>query len=229
VAKRRERWRALYLSEMESAKALSREHLSIEGISDRTKSLALTSGRWSRFWSSSLRVKPEVTGTPRGVRGQSRSAIGEDNAPLGREPERAPRHHVLREEGEVETPCRDGLKLATRRQARANRGRIVARRSGATQDEVRFELGASVPSPRRAGGLRGRRGESRALGSRAVYECSCRTSIADVGEKHLSRAYRGEPQGKPRRSGVARVGGSPWTRTNRTSRATRVRGASHEP
>lgn len=37
-------------SEMAGAKALSREHLSIEGVSGRTKSFVLTSGRWKRSW-----------------------------------------------------------------------------------------------------------------------------------------------------------------------------------
>jgi len=53
AAKRRVRWRALHLSEMAGAKALTREHLSMEGVSGRTKSFVLTSGRWKRSWSSS--------------------------------------------------------------------------------------------------------------------------------------------------------------------------------
>lgn len=53
AAKRRVRWRALHLSVMAGAKALTREHLSMEGVSGRTKSFVLTSGRWKRSWSSS--------------------------------------------------------------------------------------------------------------------------------------------------------------------------------
>lgn len=73
----------------------------------------------------------------------------------------------------------------------ANRGRIVARRFGATRN-VRsarargfgFESGwAQRP--------RGLRGASCVLGHRTIHGCSCRTSIADVGEKHLSRATEG--------------------------------------
>lgn len=41
-------------SEMAGAKALVREHLSIEGVSGRTKSFVLTSGRWKRSWSSAI-------------------------------------------------------------------------------------------------------------------------------------------------------------------------------
>lgn len=44
---------SLPLSEMAGAKALSREHLSMEDVSGRTKSSVLTSGRWKRSWSSS--------------------------------------------------------------------------------------------------------------------------------------------------------------------------------
>jgi len=41
------------ISEMAGAKALSREHLSMEDVSGRTKSSVLTGGRWKRSWSSS--------------------------------------------------------------------------------------------------------------------------------------------------------------------------------
>jgi hypothetical protein len=55
---------------------------------------------------------------------------------------------------------------------------------------------------------RGRHGESRVLGSRAIHGCSCRRSIAEVGKKHLSQhteASRKANRGVP---GVARVGGA---------------------
>jgi hypothetical protein len=52
-----------------------------------------------------------------------------------------------------------------------------------------------------------------ALGNQAIHGCSCRESVAEVGEKHLLRVHRGEPRGEPRRHAVARSGGpSPKTR-----------------
>ena len=70
-----------------------------------------------------------------------------------------------------------GPKLGLRRQARSTWGWIAARWSGA---ERRVGL-----TPERGDG---RRGESHALGSQAIHGCSCRESVADVGEEHLLRA-----------------------------------------
>lgn len=53
------------------------------------------------------------------------------------------------------------------------------------------------------------RGESCAPGSRAIHGCSCRRSVAEVGEKHLARVRRGEPRGKPSEHGTARSGSQP--------------------
>jgi hypothetical protein len=109
------------------------------------------------------------------------------------------------------SPCREEPKLDLRRQAQANRGRIAARRSGATQENRSSGRGSGARkrgrtfAPMEGKHLRGRRGESRVLGSRAIRGCSCRESVAEVGEKHLPLAPRGEPRGKPRGRGVARA------------------------
>jgi hypothetical protein len=50
---------------------------------------------------------------------------------------------------------------------------------------------ALVPWHGRRSWGEGQRGASRALGNRAIYECSCRKAVADVGEKHLVRESRG--------------------------------------
>jgi len=85
-------------------------------------------------------------------------------------------------------PCSEGLKLVLRRQASGQSGsdcrKVVRRQAGSFRAT-----------------LRGQRGESHALGSRAIHECSCRKSIAEVGEKHLLRA---PPRGAERRTEVAR-------------------------
>lgn len=66
-----------------------------------------------------------------------------------------------------------------------SRGRIVARWSGVARKN---------PSPSQEGegeASCGQRSASYAPGSRAVHGCSCRESVAEVGEKHLLRAIEG--------------------------------------
>lgn len=66
-----------------------------------------------------------------------------------------------------------------------SRGRIAARRSGVARKN---------PTPPQGGAGEascGQRSASCAPGSRAVYGCSCRQSVAEVGERHLLRAIEG--------------------------------------
>lgn len=66
-----------------------------------------------------------------------------------------------------------------------SRGRIVARRSGVARKN---------PTPPQGGEGEASCGQcsaSCALGSRTVYGCSCRQSVAEVGERHLLRAIEG--------------------------------------
>lgn len=67
-----------------------------------------------------------------------------------------------------------------------SRGRIVARRSDVARKNPTLPL---------AGGEGeascGQRSASYAPGSRAVHGCSCRVSVAEVGERHLLRAIEG--------------------------------------
>lgn len=84
--------------------------------------------------------------------------------------------------------CRKGAEAgsdAVKRQA--NRGRIAERWSGAAQAN-HSSTWALRPRGRTGKDLRGRCGESRVLGNRAMLGCSCRNSVAEVGEKHLPRA-----------------------------------------
>jgi hypothetical protein len=78
-----------------------------------------------------------------------------------------------------------------------------------------------VSRPRRAGKyLRGRRGESRVLGSRAIHECSCRKSVAEVGEEHLPRSpTRGAARQTEGERGSTDLGLVSWTRPSRGIRA----------
>jgi len=79
---------------LESVQALSTEHLSMEGVSDRETRSPLTRGRGKRSWSPKARGQPRVGGTTGDVRGHSRSTTGEENAPMGRPPARAARRHA---------------------------------------------------------------------------------------------------------------------------------------
>jgi hypothetical protein len=78
-----------------------------------------------------------------------------------------------------------------RRQARSTWGRVALLPSGRGS-------GLAPQSPKGLGpkGLgpedgSGRRGESHALGNQAIHGCSCRESVAEVGEEHLPHAIEG--------------------------------------
>lgn len=118
------------------------EHLSMEGVSDRT-SRSLDERAGEAILVSAARGQPRIGGTTGDVRGHSRSAIGEENAPLGRPPARAARRLDARKgDGATHRVARSrSWSCAVKRQA--NRGRIAARWSGATQ-ENRSSSGARV-------------------------------------------------------------------------------------
>jgi hypothetical protein len=63
-----------------------------------------------------------------------------------------------------------------------SRGRIVARRSGVARKNPTLGKGKHPAVQRSA---------SYAPGNRAVHGCSCRQSVAEVGERHLLRAIEG--------------------------------------
>jgi hypothetical protein len=132
--------------------------------------------------------KPRTAGTTGDVRGRSRSFIGEDNAPARRAPMKGRPDASILERG------RGGNTVP--HQTEAGPAPSSARPTG-------VGLSQDGPAPRRTNarwirglgsgygkreGLRGQRDASRALGNRAVYGCSYRESIAEVGEKHLFRA-----------------------------------------
>jgi hypothetical protein len=120
----------------------TREHLAMEGVSGRRKQSPLTRRRWRRSSAYAKRMAAPtvvrracVTG---GVRGRSCSGAAPDNGAPSRAPASrgaALRRDVLREEGNAGNGqcARERPKLAPRRQAWVSRGRIVARRSGATR------------------------------------------------------------------------------------------------
>jgi hypothetical protein len=74
----------------------------------------------------------------------------------------------------------NGPKLEARRQARSTRGWVTERWAGAAPETGSRPILGS-----------GRRGESPAHGSQTIHGCSCRESVAEVGEEHLPRAIEG--------------------------------------
>jgi hypothetical protein len=104
-----------------------------------------------------------------------------------------------------------------RRQARTTRGRIVARRSGAAGRRTGRKLRAEAG---------GQRGASHALGNQAIHGCSCRESVAEVGEEHLPRITEGSREASRGRREVARSGGFDPDRAEPTPR--RVKGCEAE-
>jgi hypothetical protein len=187
-------------SEMAGAKALTREHLSIEGVSGRTKSFVLTSGRWKRSWRLSESDgsnpvahlgKPRPAGVTGDVRGRSRSFIGEDNTPAGRALERVLRRRAPRERTRRQTVSRQTEAGPAPSSARPTGVGLSQDGPAPRRTNARWSSGFRLRSASKREGLRGRHDASRALGNRAVYGCSYRESIAEVGKKHLSRASEG--------------------------------------
>jgi len=117
---------------------ISREHLPAEGVSGRRKQSPLTRRRWRRSSADAKRMAAPtvvrracVTG---GVRGRSCSDAAPENGASLRAPAGAPTRFPPRGGQRGNGQCaRERPKLAPRRQAWVSRGRIVARRSGATR------------------------------------------------------------------------------------------------
>ena len=122
-------------------------------------------------------------------------------------PRQGLRRGLLREEGAAgDGQCaREGPKLASRRQAWVSRGRVVARRSGATRvtrsglSGLERSAGSTQRSPS---------GEAACSAVGRCRGCSCRTSVAEVGEKHLPRFTEVSREGGRGGAAVARDGGA---------------------
>lgn len=146
------------------------------------KSSSLTRGRRKRSWLlESVRGNSGSCGARQGA-----SEVGRQSRAWPKKPgrggaarRRCPDLPLAERRTE---PCTDRPKLEARRQARAQPGldhrKVVRRRT-------------EEPGPRVGEESCGQRSASCALGSRAVHGCSCRESVAEVGEKHLLRSIEG--------------------------------------
>jgi hypothetical protein len=100
--------------------------------------------------------------------------------------------------------------------------KAVRRHAGELRIDPRFgpRKRARVSARRARKYLWGRHGESRVLGSRAIHGCSCRKSVAEVGEEHLPRApTRGAARQTEGARGSTGLWLVPWTRPSRWFRA----------
>lgn len=173
----------------------------------------LTRGRWKRSWSRELAGNRRPTGR-QGTSEVTRAAPSEKKTlRWGGRPARAARRLVSRK-GDAGGPCvarNRSWSCAVKRQA--NRGRIAARWSGATQENC-----ASIVARGRASERGSRRCTGKTCGVDAA-KVACSVVERFTGARVVSRLQksvrsifpdlqRGEPQGKPRESGVARTLGS---------------------
>lgn len=107
-----------------------------------------------------------------------------DNAAAGRSPKGLPRSFA-------EQRSRANRSWQPRRQARGHQG-LATPQGRAGADSVHLSPGSTG----RASGA-GRREAIREPRIRTNRGCTCRKSVAEVGEKHLLQDDRGGPQGKP--------------------------------
>jgi len=174
--------------------------------------------RWKAFWVE--QAAPFDEGAGEAILGTSSEAWSTDRAERGARQRTSEVVHQLR--AWPTTPRRGGAALRavafdSSSPEMARSGRVVewteagdraVKRALPGAGSPKGGLAPQLPTSSGSGGGGGRRGESHALGNHAIHGCSCRESVAEVGEEHLSRAIRGEPRGKPRRREIARHGGS---------------------
>jgi len=146
-------------------------------------------GRRKRSWFL-VSTRGENSGRLRGATGSVRgrtsaSRMVENAKPRWRRQKAVPGSALAERRTE---PCTDRPKLEARRQARAQPGsdcRKAVRRRTEEPDPSRFRARGEGEASC------GQRSASYAPGSRAVHGCSCRESVAEVGERHLLRAIEG--------------------------------------
>ena len=156
------------------------------------KLLALTRGRWKRLWRSVEAWRQVEAGRDRGRQ----------------RPDRRPR-------ARLKTPHRGSAahlrQLAT--SSRMTKGADDSVRSWRRAVKRRSTLGSDCRKAvrrRRPDGIGvnasahrgdGHHGASRGPGSRAKYGCSCRMSVAEVGETHLPGVIKGSREASQERAG----------------------------
>jgi hypothetical protein len=219
VAKPRDRWR------VPSKPVEVREHSGLGAPVDGRrfgsgKSSSLTRGRRKRSWllASVRSSTPDGYGARQGA------------SEVGRQPcawSKTPRQGGPPVPGEARHPASREASWGRARIGRSWRRAVKRGPAGVGLPQGGpASHGRTRPSPVGEASC-DQRSASCAPGSRAIHGCSCRGSIAEVGEKHLLRSGRGEPRGKPRRSGVARSGEAS-RRDAPSASGERVRGLSRE-
>jgi hypothetical protein len=122
---------------------------------------------------------------------RSSASVAADNAATGKRRSSAVARHLVKNDEGRRRLC---PKLETRRQAQLYLGsdcRKAVRR--------RLPDGIGVNASAHLGD--GHHGASRGPGSRSKYGCSCRMSVAEVGETHLSGVIKGSREASRERAG----------------------------
>jgi hypothetical protein len=157
--------------------------------------------RWKAFWVE--QAEPFDEGTGEAILGASSGAWSTDRAERG---VRQRASEVVRQRRTwPKTPRRGGTALravaldssspemgSTRRVVELTEaGERAVKRALPGAGSPKGGLAPQLPTSSGSDGGRGRRGESPALGNHAIHGCSCRESVAEVGEEHLPRAIEG--------------------------------------
>jgi hypothetical protein len=157
--------------------------------------------RWKAFWVE--QAEPFDEGAGEAILGASSGAWSTDRAERG---VRQRASEVVRQRRTwPKTPRRGGTALravafdssspemgSTRRVVEwTEAGDRAVKRALPGAGSPKGGLAPQLPTSSGSGGGRGRRGESHALGNHAIHGCSCRESVAEVGEEHLPHAIEG--------------------------------------
>jgi hypothetical protein len=213
VAKRRVRWRAPPLRKRESAFgrgtrkcASAARGAPVDGRRLGPLDPALLDEGAGKGGPGPRRLRATgPTGTTGDVRGRLRSATGEDNAPMGR-PAREGGPTPRSPRGDAGgKKCRNDRSwtYAVKREAQPGSDcrKVVRRHAGQSRDRCWAHA-----LQRSGGSLRGRRSASCVLGNRAISGARVGSRLQKSGRSTFFELQPGEPRGKPRERGVARVG-----------------------
>jgi len=148
--------------------------------SDPEKSLSLTRRRRTRIWLPAKPGLPGGTGATRASEAMSRARIAVDKTAF-----------VRRRSEELSIAAPPGTDDAPKALRKDRRG-VVTKPKLEARRQARLYPGAQEASAQARPGIEQTEG------------CSCRRSVAEVGETHLSHVPLGAPRGKPGRCGIGR-------------------------
>jgi hypothetical protein len=158
--------------------------------------------RWKAFWVE--QAAPFDEGAGEAILGASSGAWSSDRAERGVRQRASEVVHQLRTwpitprrggtaltSGSPRLELSRNVELTSRVVGWTEAGERAVKRAPPGAGSPKGGLAPRLPTSFGSGGGRGRRGASHALGNHAIHGCSCRESVAEVGEEHLSRTLEG--------------------------------------